>query len=46
MFRVDYRIRASLTPGQLVFSVALLPADDEPAAGPTAEPGTDAEEAR
>ena len=46
VIRLDYRIRASLTPGQLVFSVDLLPAGDEPAAGPTAEPGTDAEEAR
>ncbi|MBL6278157.1 GPW/gp25 family protein [Micromonospora fiedleri] len=46
VIRLDYRIRASLTPGQLVFSVDLLPADDEPAAGPPAEPGTDAEEAR
>lgn len=46
VIRLDYRIRASLTPGRLVFSVDLLPAGDEPAAGPTAEPGTDAEEAR
>ncbi|MFG3417269.1 GPW/gp25 family protein [Micromonospora sp. NPDC048063] len=28
VIRLDYRIRASLAPGQLVFSVDLLPADD------------------
>ncbi|MET7669532.1 GPW/gp25 family protein [Micromonospora luteifusca] len=32
VIRLDYRVRASLTPGQLVFSVDLLPAD-EPAQG-------------
>ncbi|MDG4797226.1 GPW/gp25 family protein [Micromonospora sp. WMMD1082] len=46
VIRLDYRIRASLTPGQLVFSVDLLPADDEPPAGPMPDPGADAEEAR
>lgn len=28
VIRLDYRVRASLTPGQLVFSVDLLAADD------------------
>ncbi|TBL29701.1 hypothetical protein EYA84_23980 [Verrucosispora sp. SN26_14.1] len=43
VIRLDYRIRASLTPGQLVFSVDLLPTDDDPS-GPTLDP--DAEEGR
>ncbi|QOC91442.1 GPW/gp25 family protein [Micromonospora craniellae] len=45
VIRLDYRIRASLTPGQLVFSVDLLPTDDDPS-GPTPDPGADAEEGR
>ncbi|WP_431729321.1 GPW/gp25 family protein [Verrucosispora sp. TAA-831] len=45
VIRLDYRIRASLTPGQLVFSVDLLPADDDPP-GPTSDPAADAEEGR
>ncbi|MEK8105507.1 hypothetical protein NKG94_10855 [Micromonospora sp. M12] len=28
VIRLDYRVRASLTPGQLVFSVDLLPVDE------------------
>ncbi|MER5456534.1 GPW/gp25 family protein [Micromonospora sp. NPDC002389] len=45
VIRLDYRIRASLTPGQLVFSVDLLPVDDAPP-GPAPDPGADAEEGR
>jgi len=29
VIRLDYRVRASLSPGHLVFSVDLLPADEE-----------------
>ncbi|MEV6814046.1 GPW/gp25 family protein [Micromonospora sp. NPDC051296] len=46
VIRLDYRIRASLTPGQLVFSVDLLPADEDPPSGPTTDPGAETEEGR
>ena len=36
VIRLDYRVRASLSPGQLVFSVDLLPDDTDPAGGPAA----------
>ncbi|MEU6024101.1 GPW/gp25 family protein [Micromonospora sp. NPDC047134] len=39
VIRLDYRIRASLAPGHLVFSVDLLPVDEEPSAVPGPEEG-------
>ncbi|WP_327025375.1 GPW/gp25 family protein [Micromonospora sp. NBC_01739] len=39
VIRLDYRIRASLAPGHLVFSVDLLPVDEEPSAAPGPEEG-------